>query len=389
MAAQPREELARFVQAGDPELVQDARRVKGLLQDTSPGHRRENALLVAAVEEGVAARIARLGDSMSVPGELERLATDLMRARAITPAAASWAVGAWAWALGKAPVPDDEATEAPTPTPTPEPPKPRRPEPAPPERRPKETVGSTIAPSRTGDTKEPVGSRPGWPAPPPPKPSHSRRPAVVLGAIGGVVLLLVIIGLASANQPSPTPSPPPVTDELTTVSEPETSTDNGGSSSGSQPSSPEVLDPTSVEASSVAPPSEDAAGNEVTFEAENVVDGEKATAWRTVGNGVGESLVLNYDRTVHVTWVGLIPGYAKVDPSDNTNRFTQNRRIRVARFSFSDGSGINVRFQDEPTLRGVDADVDTDSVTIEIVATTSNPERDYTAISEVQVEGTS
>jgi hypothetical protein len=398
MAAQPREELARFLQAGDPELVQDARRVKGLLQDTSPGHRRENALLVAAVEEGTAARIARLSDSLSVPGELERLATDLMRARAITPAAARWAVGAWAWALGKGPVPDDEATQAPTPGPTPAPappqPPPRRPTP-PPERRPRETVGSTIGPSRTGGTEEPPpvpgpgpGPGSGWPPPPPPRPSRSRRPAVVLGVIGGVVALLVIIGaLASVNQPTPTP--PSVSHEETTVSEPETSIDTSGSSSGSQ-SSPEVLDPSSVEASSVAPPSHDAAGNEVTFEAENAVDGEDATAWRTVGDGVGESLVLNYDHTVHVTRVSLIPGYAKVDPSDGTNRFTQNRRIRTARFSFSDGSGTNVGpFRDAPTLQGVDVDVDTDSVTIQILTTTSNPERDYTAISEVQVEGTS
>jgi hypothetical protein len=210
---------------------------------------------------------------------------------------------------------------------------------------------------------------------------------VVLGVIGGVVALLVVIGLATANS-QPPPPPPSVTDEVTTTpTEPET-TDTSGSSSGSQ-SSPEALEPTSVEASSVAPPSIDAGGNEVTFDAENVVDGDDATAWRTAGNGVGESLVLNYDYTVHVTEVGLIPGYAKVDPVDNTDRFQQNRRVRVARFSFSDGSSVDVRFHDEPTKQTLQVVHDTDSVTIEILATTSNPERDYTAISEVLVYGTS
>jgi hypothetical protein len=200
MDAAPREELARFVRDGDPELLQDARRIKGLLQDACPEHRRENALLVAAVEEGVAARIGRLGDSLSIPGELEQLAGDLMRTRAITPEAARWAVGAWAWTLGKGPVPDGEGAEVPIAPPAETPPMAaRRPEATPPERRPREPVGSTIAPSRTGDVRQPVGPRPAWGAPPPPRPPRSRSLAVALAVIGAVVGLIIVSGIVAAN----------------------------------------------------------------------------------------------------------------------------------------------------------------------------------------------
>ena len=47
-----------------------------------------------------------------------------------------------------------------------------------------------------------------------------------------------------------------------------------------------------VIASDTAPSSTDAAGNVVTYVPANVIDGDVDTAWRTPGDGLGESVTL-------------------------------------------------------------------------------------------------
>src|SRR5205823_4102509 len=90
--------------------------------------------------------------------------------------------------------------------------------------------------------------------------------------------------------------------------------------------SPELIrEGVQVTASSTAPASHDAAGNVVTYQPSNVIDGDVETAWRTPGDGNGESVTLIFDNPVDVVKIGLIPGYAKTDPQTGVDRFFQDR----------------------------------------------------------------
>jgi hypothetical protein len=150
---------------------------------------------------------------------------------------------------------------------------------------------------------------------------------------------------------------------------------------------PGLLDPAGVEASAWAEPSRDGAGSTVTFEAGNVVDGLADTAWRVEGDGVGHTLTVRFDRPVHLTAIGLLPGYAKVDQVSGVNRFRQNRRVTAATYNFDGGAQVAVTFSDTAELQLVEVDADTTTVVIEITGSTRATERPYTAISEVQFAG--
>jgi hypothetical protein len=141
-------------------------------------------------------------------------------------------------------------------------------------------------------------------------------------------------------------------------------------------------------ASATAPDSVDASGNPVSYPVSNVVDGNEQTAWRAVGDGHGVTVTLTLPSAAHLTEVGLIPGYAKLDPANGVDRFHQERRITEVRWRFDDGSTVEQRFDDQPALQHTAVDVTTTSVTVEIVATRpGNPDYDYTPVSEVSLVG--
>ncbi|MET0909460.1 MAG: rod shape-determining protein MreC, partial [Ilumatobacteraceae bacterium] len=147
-----------------------------------------------------------------------------------------------------------------------------------------------------------------------------------------------------------------------------------------------LVDPT---ASSTAPDGVDGAGNPVSYSVDNTVDGDYETAWRTEGDGVGETLTYHFAAgSVYVTSVGLIPGYAKIDATDGTDRFLENRRIRAVRWTFDGGVVQQQDFADSRDLQTIDIPgVLTRTITIEILETTDHGGRDFTPVSEVQVEG--
>ncbi len=122
----------------------------------------------------------------------------------------------------------------------------------------------------------------------------------------------------------------------------------------------------SITASCTGSPSEDAAGNTTTYDASLVADGNEATAWRCDTRGVGEELVLRFDRAVRITSVGLIPGIVKVDEADGTDRFEQNDRIARVRWIFDQG-GQEQTFESTHDLQTTAVDVTTKTVTLEIL----------------------
>jgi serine/threonine protein kinase len=145
--------------------------------------------------------------------------------------------------------------------------------------------------------------------------------------------------------------------------------------------------PDSIEASGTAPPGIDSSGASITYEADNVLDGVDSTAWRTAGSGKGTRLVLSFGSPVLVTRIGLIPGYAKIDPNDFTDRFFENRRVLAVDYIFSDGTVKAQNFTEIPQMQTTSVNEVTEEIEILIAATSPHGGRNFTAISEVQVEG--
>ncbi len=258
-------------------------------------------------------------------------------------------------------------------------------------------VAAPVVPLLTSTPKD------GLPPPPPPRPAptpiepeprRSRAPlvlgllAVVLAGVAAFVLL------TRDDEDEPTAVTPPSTTQATTT----TSTTAPPTTTTTTPptTTTVVIDPAAAvvqtlvdpTASSTAPDSTDAGGAPVSFGVENTIDGDPTTTWRTEGDGVGESLTYRFEAgPVYVTRVGLIPGYAKVDPVDGTDRFDENRRVVQVRWTFDDGRTVVQDFSEAPDLQRVGfPPVLTSGVTVEVLATTDGV-RDFTAISEVEVQG--
>lgn len=173
----------------------------------------------------------------------------------------------------------------------------------------------------------------------------------------------------------------------------------GGVASYPVPSAPLVHVPaatwgTSASASCVSSPSHDAGGTTVTYGPEKAVDGASDTAWRCDGDGIGQQLDVSFPGQMTLASVGLVPGYAKTDAYDGTDRYTQNRRISAVRYTFDDGSSVIQNF-DTTTVPGLQAialpNVSTSHLTITILGsvdgqtTNGQPPADKVAISEVAV----
>jgi hypothetical protein len=200
----PRETLAELVQTYGPALLDDARRVRALLNDTCPGDRREVGVLVAAVEEGIPLSISRASDSISVPGELDRLTTELEDTRGLSYDAARWEVRSWAWVLGMADPPVDQegaATREPSSEPSTPPPVPPVP--------PVTPVPPTAPLSRRADADAVTRPVPPSPRGPGGSPRRRLRRPLGLAAIAAVLLVpavLVPVALATSRRRPPPPA---------------------------------------------------------------------------------------------------------------------------------------------------------------------------------------
>jgi len=147
-----------------------------------------------------------------------------------------------------------------------------------------------------------------------------------------------------------------------------------------------------VTASCTARGSTDSAGNPIDFKPENALDGDNATAWRCGGSGVGETLTFTLPAPGTVGVVGALPGYDAIDPHNNDDRFTQNRRISTATWTCLGADGAPVAtldqtFQDARQLQTTSAPgfVGCATVTLAITASTTPGSRDFVALSEVRL----
>jgi hypothetical protein len=137
---------------------------------------------------------------------------------------------------------------------------------------------------------------------------------------------------------------------------------------------------------------QDSAGNTFDYGADKAIDGQTDTAWRCDHDGVGQTLTISFSGPTALSGIGLIPGFAKVDPFDGTDRFYQSRRLSSVHYTLSDGTMFSKGFDSS------DRDLQyvsfprhiTTSVTITILASVPGSEVngkgavDKVAISEVR-----
>jgi hypothetical protein len=145
---------------------------------------------------------------------------------------------------------------------------------------------------------------------------------------------------------------------------------------------------TVVEASCQSDPSRDASGTEITYEAALAIDAQSDSAWRCPGDGVGETLVIDLGGPVRVAELGLVPGYAKTDPTDGTDRYAENRRLTAVRWRFDDNTTVEQELNPDAKSRDLQTlripVTTTEQLALEIVSS-SDGARDAVAISDLRV----
>ncbi len=96
----PHQVLGHLVQSYGRELLDDPRRVEGLLRDYCPSRRREISALVAAQKEHVATEFITFQGQIPPSVLVARLARRLHEQVGLTEELSQWAVSCWAVALG-------------------------------------------------------------------------------------------------------------------------------------------------------------------------------------------------------------------------------------------------------------------------------------------------
>lgn len=172
----------------------------------------------------------------------------------------------------------------------------------------------------------------------------------------------------------------------------------GQSANGSQTPAAEGTDVAgraSAKAPQTAPPNQDVNGDQVSYDASNMLDGVPGTAWRAPGDGTGLTLTFTLRDPTQLHQVGLINGYAKTSTDAKGRSFDWylgNRRIQAVVWSFDDGTKVRQQFKEDPDLQVIDVDDELTSKVVLKIVKVSKPgsgtaARDFTAISEVSLVG--
>ncbi|MGH3902310.1 MAG: NADase-type glycan-binding domain-containing protein [Pseudonocardiaceae bacterium] len=213
--------------------------------------------------------------------------------------------------------------------------------------------------------------------------------------MGAVIVLVLLLGgggvatwvvLNHGTDPSAAPGPPP--DQFRDAASPLTENDPS-------PTASALLGTASASASCMSAPGHDVNKTPFTYEPEKAIDNLPDTAWRCDGDGVGEWLKISFQNRAILTSIGIVPGYAKTDPSDRTDRYAQNRRISAVSYTFDDGStvtqSLNTDALDRSTQTVSLPNVATSQVTITIRSSVSGEATggqepfDRVAISDIAV----
>lgn len=244
-------------------------------------------------------------------------------------------------------------------------------------------------------------------------PGRGRRRWVLWVAGGAAVVLVAGLGTAllvgdSDDEPA-ADSPPATVAETTDPSDGATESPSGDvppaqptQTAGAdikrrpQPREPEdVAQVARIKVPATAPPSQGLDGTRTSYDAGNLVDGDRTTTWRMRGDGTGAELVIRFDRPTTITRVGLVNGYAKRarGPKGGVlDWYTGNRRVLVAAWVLDDGTVVRQRLSDSRRMQTTDVGaITTRRLWLRLVDVSApgsgRAGRDYTAISELTVVG--
>ena len=172
------------------------------------------------------------------------------------------------------------------------------------------------------------------PPPPLPAPPQSRNPLIImivllLGLTAGAVTGLALVLRSDWRIAAPSSGT--------------SSVDKAAPSDAQQVTS---LTPTQVNAGCQAPQSTDGAGDVVVYTPEQMSDGRMNTAWRCNGNGVGQVVTFGFPAGTTIAQVGLVNGYAKVDPASGVPRYGEYRRITAVTWTFANGAAFQQSLND-------------------------------------------
>jgi hypothetical protein len=117
-------------------------------------------------------------------------------------------------------------------------------------------------------------------------------------------------------------------------------------SAASPPAQVASAKPTQVKVGCQAPQTTDDAGNPVNYAPEQMLDGQMNTAWRCNGNGIGQAITFQFPAGTTIVEVGLVNGYAKVDPASGAKRYSEYRRIAKATWTFANGTAFQQSLED-------------------------------------------
>ena len=184
---------------------------------------------------------------------------------------------------------------------------------------------------------QPPYARSDQPVPAAPPPSPRRNPMIIMivillcltaGAVIGIALLL----------PSDSRTVAPGSGESSVA--------KAASSEASPTEQVASLAPTQVKVGCQAPQTTDGAGNPVYYMPEHMFDGKMDTAWRCNGNGVGQVVTFELPAGASIVEVGLVNGYAKVDPASGAKRYGEYRRITKVTWTFGNGTSFQQSLKD-------------------------------------------
>lgn len=144
-----------------------------------------------------------------------------------------------------------------------------------------------------------------------------------------------------------------------------------------------------------APPNLDVDGNQVRYQARNMLDGVPETCWRMPGDGTGSEITIQLAGPTTLTRIGLINGYAKsaIGAGGNQlNWYTGNRRIQAVEWVFDDGTVLAQNLTETRQMQSVEVDeITTSTIRLRLLSVsapgTGQAARDYTAISDLTIVG--
>jgi hypothetical protein len=218
-----------------------------------------------------------------------------------------------------------------------------------------------------------------------------------MAVIAGLAVLsaLIATGVVLLSQHNKRPATQPAAQPSSSSPAPQSTPTSPGPLPTTPPAAPLTVANIAGEASITAPQSapngQDKAGNPTSYGTDHLTDGATDTAWRMVGDGGGADVVLTFGTPRTVTRLGVINGYAKIDPVTGEDRYRQERRITAVSWIFDDGTTVPQRLSaSNPGVQmlSLPQPEETQAVRLHIDTVTGYTQPyNYTAISEIELDG--